>query len=123
VDDIPLREQQFGKICAVLSRHAGPGDSVLLVHELVTLGYRPRLVLKGSLQWAPLLDVILNRVPSSFVGPRGRTGVEEVGRRLRSRLLIASGYLVSDVPSIPGFRIVERLSEDGWAADLLARHK
>jgi ribosomal protein L11 methyltransferase len=51
------------------------------------------------------------------------TGVEEVGRRLRSRLVIVSGYLVSDVPSIPGFRIVERLSEDGWAADLLAHQE
>jgi ribosomal protein L11 methyltransferase len=49
--------------------------------------------------------------------------VEQVGGRLRSGLVVTSGYLVSDVPSVPGFRIVERLSEDGWAADFLARHE
>lgn len=56
----------------VLSRHAGPGDSFLLVHELLERGYRPRVVLKASLQWAPCLDTVLHRVPARFVG--GGTG-------------------------------------------------
>jgi 1-acyl-sn-glycerol-3-phosphate acyltransferase len=62
----------------VLSRPAGPGDSVLLVHELLERGYRPRVVLKSTLRWAPCLDTVLGRVPSSFVGRPGGGGVEAV---------------------------------------------
>lgn len=58
----------------MLSRHAGPGDSMLLLHYLVN-GYRrePRIVLKEFLQWDPMVDVILNRLPVAFV-PAGRKG-------------------------------------------------
>ncbi|MGH8907072.1 MAG: 1-acyl-sn-glycerol-3-phosphate acyltransferase [Egibacteraceae bacterium] len=52
----------------VLSRHAGPGDSLLLVHELVKVHRRqPRIVLKDILQLDPTLDVLVNRLPSQFV--------------------------------------------------------
>jgi len=51
----------------VLSRHAGPGDSMLLVHALVRLGYRPHIVLRDSLQWGPALDTVLNRLPNLFL--------------------------------------------------------
>jgi 1-acyl-sn-glycerol-3-phosphate acyltransferase len=54
----------------VLSRHAGPGDSFLLVHELLSwAGRRPRIVLKDTLQWDPFIDVVLNRLPMRFVDP------------------------------------------------------
>lgn len=58
----------------VLSRHAGPGDSMLLMDGLVN-GYRrnPRIVLKDFMQWDPGVDVILNRLPAAFV-PAGRKG-------------------------------------------------
>ncbi|MGH8871861.1 MAG: 1-acyl-sn-glycerol-3-phosphate acyltransferase [Acidimicrobiia bacterium] len=58
----------------VFSRHAGPGDSFLLMDGLVN-GYRrdPRIVLKDFLQWDPAVDVILNRLPTAFV-PVGRKG-------------------------------------------------
>ncbi len=53
----------------VLSRHAGPGDSFLLVHTLMDRDHlrRPRIVLKDVLQWDPVLDVYLNRLPNHFV--------------------------------------------------------
>jgi 1-acyl-sn-glycerol-3-phosphate acyltransferase len=52
----------------VLSRHAGPGDSVLLIHQLLSLYHRrPRVVLKANLQLDPILDVIANRVPNVFI--------------------------------------------------------
>ena len=55
----------------VLCRHAGPGDSLLLVRALVTLArLRPRIVLKDTLQLDPTVDVLLNRLPSRFVTPR-----------------------------------------------------
>lgn len=51
----------------VLSRHAGPGDSFLLVHGLLLAGYRPRIVLRSALRWVPTIDIVLHRVPSFFV--------------------------------------------------------
>jgi 1-acyl-sn-glycerol-3-phosphate acyltransferase len=52
----------------VLSRHAGPGDSLLLIHEvLVELKRRPRIVLKDLLQYDPVIDIALNRLPNRFI--------------------------------------------------------
>ncbi len=52
----------------VLSRHAGPGDSMMLMDALCnTFDRRPRIVLKEFLQWDPAIDVMLNRLPSIFV--------------------------------------------------------
>lgn len=60
----------------VFSRHAGPGDSFLLMDGLVNGFHRdPRIVLKEFLQWDPAVDVLLNRLPTSFV-PVGRKGGE-----------------------------------------------
>jgi 1-acyl-sn-glycerol-3-phosphate acyltransferase len=57
----------------VLSRHAGPGDSFLLVHHLLSLYQRkPRIVMKASLQFDPSLDVVINRLPHAFVHPHRR---------------------------------------------------
>ena len=53
----------------VFCRHAGPGDSFLLVHALTWWYARePRIVLKDTLQWDPAIDVVLNRLPSRFIG-------------------------------------------------------
>jgi 1-acyl-sn-glycerol-3-phosphate acyltransferase len=67
----------------VLSRHAGPGDSFLLVHTLMDRDHlrRPRIVLKDVLQVDPLVDVYLNRLPNHFVaaGPTaGHASVEAI---------------------------------------------
>jgi 1-acyl-sn-glycerol-3-phosphate acyltransferase len=60
----------------VLSRHAGPGDSFLLVHHLLSLYRRkPRIVMKAALQFDPSLDVVINRLPHAFVHPRKRLAV------------------------------------------------
>jgi ribosomal protein L11 methyltransferase len=47
-----------------------------------------------------------------------RPTLETVAPRLRSRLLIGSGYLPSDASDLPGFRHVRRSTRDSWAADL-----
>ncbi len=61
----------------VFSRHAGPGDSMLLMDGLANRFQRnPRIVLKEFLQWDPAIDILLNRLPSAFV----RTG--EKGQEL-----------------------------------------
>lgn len=52
----------------VMSRHAGPADSILLMYELMSqFERRPRIVLKEALQWDPAFDVLLNRLPTHFV--------------------------------------------------------
>ena len=64
----------------VFCRHAGPGDSFLLVHALVNWYARePRIVLSEALQWDPGLDVVLNRLPNRFL-PAG--GGEQLQRRI-----------------------------------------
>lgn len=69
-----------GRPLIVLSRHAGPGDSFLLVHALLTLAQRrPRIVLKETLAFDPLIDVILGRLPHCFVG-RGVNGGEQAAQ-------------------------------------------
>ncbi|HEX9775324.1 MAG TPA: 1-acyl-sn-glycerol-3-phosphate acyltransferase [Actinomycetota bacterium] len=52
----------------VFSRHAGPGNSLLLIGTIM-IGYarHPRIVMLAKLQWEPLFDVMLNRVPNRFI--------------------------------------------------------
>ena len=63
----------------VLSRHAGPGDSFLLVHTLMNRDHlrQPRIVLKDVLQLDPLIDVYLNRLPNHFVTVDPAAGVNQ----------------------------------------------
>ena len=59
----------------VLSRHAGPGDSLLVMDGLYNgFGRQPRIVLKEFLQWDPAIDIMLNRLPCAFVPATGRAG-------------------------------------------------
>jgi 1-acyl-sn-glycerol-3-phosphate acyltransferase len=74
----------------VLSRHAGPGDSLLLVHHLLTVYHRrPRIIMKAALQLDPGLDVVSNRVPNVFIRPQ-RTG-ERIYTQEISRLAAGLG--------------------------------
>lgn len=52
----------------VFSRHAGPGNSLMLIGTIL-VGYRrhPRIVMLAKLQWEPLFDVMLNRLPNRFI--------------------------------------------------------
>ncbi|HWG02963.1 MAG TPA: 1-acyl-sn-glycerol-3-phosphate acyltransferase [Trebonia sp.] len=80
----------------VLSRHAGPGDSLLLVRYLLTeCGRRPRIVLKATLQLDPSVDILANRLPNAFIkrheaGPRSHT---QLIRRL-ARTMDETGALL-----------------------------
>lgn len=69
----------------VLSRHAGPGDALLLVHHLLTdYRRRPRVVMKALLQFDPCIDIAANRLPNVFVAPGG--GITEQIERLAGTL-------------------------------------
>ncbi|MFG2087522.1 1-acyl-sn-glycerol-3-phosphate acyltransferase [Spirillospora sp. NPDC048824] len=64
----------------VLSRHAGPGDALLLVHHLLAdYRRRPRVVMKAQLQLDPCIDIAANRMPNVFVTPGGRA-IDDIGR-------------------------------------------
>ena len=71
----PPPETYDGRPLLILSRHAGPGDSFLVVHALVNWYARePRIVLKDTLQWDPAIDVVLNRLPNRFIRPSPGAG-------------------------------------------------
>ena len=78
----------------VLSRHAGPGDSLLLVHTLMDAEHlrEPRIVLKAALQFDPFVDVYLNRLPAQFISPDPGPGEDPEAGIAR----LASGMDVDD---------------------------
>ncbi|MFE0681134.1 1-acyl-sn-glycerol-3-phosphate acyltransferase [Streptomyces sp. NPDC058961] len=74
---IPPRTDRPRDGIVVFARHAGPGDSILLVHGLLCgAGLRPQVVLKQFLRWDPCLDIVLSRLPHCFVPHRAETGSE-----------------------------------------------
>jgi ribosomal protein L11 methyltransferase len=50
-----------------------------------------------------------------------REAVLRIATRVRSPLLVGSGYLLGDRPAPPGFRLVQHRTFEGWAADLFER--
>ncbi|GAA3642663.1 lysophospholipid acyltransferase family protein [Nonomuraea antimicrobica] len=72
----------------VLSRHAGPGDSFLLIYHLLSrYRRRPRIVMKAALQYDPSLDVVVNRLPNAFVSRKsGQTRIIDEIRHLSATM-------------------------------------
>jgi ribosomal protein L11 methyltransferase len=70
-------------------------------------------VLDGEADVLPRVDVAVANV---LLAP-----VERILARLDADLALTSGYLASDRPIAPGWRRVDRLELDGWAADRFAR--
>lgn len=74
----------------IFSRHAGPGDTVLLV-DLLLDRYRrlPRVVFKHQLALDPCVDLIGHRLPHAILDTSDRQGceerIEEVARGLSAR--------------------------------------
>lgn len=68
---VPSPARATARPLLVFARHAGPGDSLLLVRTLLCeAGLRPQLVLKRFLRWDPCLDVLISRTPHVFVPSR-----------------------------------------------------
>lgn len=52
----------------VFGRHAGSGNSLMMVRTLMLrFGRRPRVVMLAFLQWDPVIDVLAHRLPSLFI--------------------------------------------------------
>lgn len=61
----------------MFSRHAGPGDSLLLVHQLLDRFDRlPRIVLKEVLAFEPVIDLITQRLPNALIDPGDQDACE-----------------------------------------------
>ena len=114
----PAPDVHPGYALIVASRHAGPGDSLVLVHALMH-DYRrePRVVLKDTLGWDPLVDVLLDRIPSRFV--TSGDGVEEQVATLAADLDDDDAFVIFPEGGnfTPGRRrrAIDRLRERGLA--------
>ncbi len=52
----------------VFGRHAGAGNSLMMIRTLMLrFGRRPRVVMLAFLQWDPVIDVVAHRLPSLFI--------------------------------------------------------
>jgi 1-acyl-sn-glycerol-3-phosphate acyltransferase len=75
----------------VLSRHAGPGDSLLLIHYLLSECHRrPRVVMKATLQLDPTADIAANRLPNAFLR-RAAHGAAAASQRTEQIRRLAAG--------------------------------
>ncbi|MDN4491183.1 1-acyl-sn-glycerol-3-phosphate acyltransferase [Demequina sp. SYSU T00068] len=71
LEDADLDQIAPGRPLIVVCRHAGPGDSFVMVDALLNRFKRnPAIVLKDTLQWDPAIDLLLNRIPTRFITPR-----------------------------------------------------
>ncbi len=73
-----------GRPVVVLSRHAGEGDTLLVIYELLCRRDRgPRVVMHEALRLDPLIDVLGDRLPNRFVDPRGGDTEVEIAAMAR----------------------------------------
>jgi 1-acyl-sn-glycerol-3-phosphate acyltransferase len=107
----------------VLCRHAGPGDSFLLVHTLMNRDHlrQPRVVLKDVLQLDPLIDTYLNRLPNYFVSsdpgaPSSEDAIADLARDMGDEdalLIFPEG---ANFTPKRRFRAIQRLRQRGLVA-------
>jgi len=105
----------------VLGRHAGEGDTLLVVEHLIGRYDRwPRVVMNEALRLDPLVDVLGHRLPNRFVDPRGGDTEVEIAA-MASDLDDRSAVLI--FPEGGNFserrrrRGIERLEEAGHAEE------
>jgi 1-acyl-sn-glycerol-3-phosphate acyltransferase len=120
--DGPAPDAHPGVPLLVCCRHAGPGDSFTLIHALMHWYNRePRVVLKDTLAWDPMIDVVLGRIPARFISPDPKAGND-----LESQIsALVSGLDENDAfvifPEGGNFtplrrqRSIQRLRRPGWS--------
>ncbi len=113
----------------VLSRHAGEGDSLLVLHQLLCRhGRRPRLVLHEALRIDPLIDALGRRLPNRFVDPRGGDTEIEIAAMTRdigddgAVLIFPEGGNFSQARRQRGIERLERGGHDEQAAHAREMH-
>ncbi len=73
-----------GRPVVLLSRHAGEGETLFVLHELLTRHSRgPRVVLHERFRLDALIDALGERLPNRFVDPRGGDTEVEIAAMAR----------------------------------------
>jgi 1-acyl-sn-glycerol-3-phosphate acyltransferase len=105
----------------VLGRHAGEGDSLLVLHEVLCRHRRePRIVLHEALRLDPLIDALGSRLPNRFLDPRGGDSEVEIAAMTTN---LTAGEAVLIFPEGGNFsaarrdRGIERLEQTGHAEE------
>jgi len=110
-----------GRPVLVLGRHAGEGDTLLVIHELLCQrGRGPRLVMHEALRLDPLIDVLGERLPNRFVDPRGgdtETEIAELARALGGTAALVIFPEGANFSAQRRLRGIERLEHAGHAAE------
>jgi 1-acyl-sn-glycerol-3-phosphate acyltransferase len=112
-----------GRPVVLLSRHAGEGDTLLVIHELLCRHDRgPRVVMHEALRLDPLIDVLGGRLPNRFVDPRGGDTEAEIAamaRELDGRgalVIFPEGANFTEARRRRGIERLEQLGHDEEAA-------
>jgi 1-acyl-sn-glycerol-3-phosphate acyltransferase len=72
-----VRALESDRPLLVFSRHAGPGDTIFIVDELVSrFGRRPSVVFKESLAVDPSVDLLAHRLPQAMIDTSDREACE-----------------------------------------------
>ena len=105
----------------VLSRHAGEGDTLLVINELlVRHGRHPQVVMHERLRLDPVIDVLGTRLPNRFVDPRGGDTERDIAE-LAAGLDGASALIIfpegRNFSPAHRLRAIERLEQAGHAAE------
>jgi 1-acyl-sn-glycerol-3-phosphate acyltransferase len=74
----------------IFSRHAGPGDTIFIIDELMSrYGRRPSVVFKETIALDPSVDLLAHRLPHAMLDTSDReeceVRIEQVTRRLARR--------------------------------------
>jgi 1-acyl-sn-glycerol-3-phosphate acyltransferase len=108
----------------VLSRHAGPGDTIFIVDQLMSRFRRhPSVVFKQSIAIDPCVDILSHRLPQAMIDPADREGakarIEQAVAQLGSRgalLLFPEGGNFTDERRRSALDRLRRKGRHGSAA-------
>lgn len=110
-----------GRPVVVLSRHAGEGDTLLVIHELLCRHDRgPRIVMHEALRLDPVIDVLGGRLPNRFVNPRGgdtELEIAALARELDERAALVIFPEGANFTEERRRRGIERLARAGHAEE------
>jgi 1-acyl-sn-glycerol-3-phosphate acyltransferase len=112
-----------GRPVIVFSRHAGEGDTLLVIHQMLSHYDRgPRVVMHEALRLDPLVDVLGERLPNRFLDPRGgdterevKSMAEELGETA-ALVIFPEGKNFSEETRRRGIERLEKLGHDDEAA-------
>lgn len=109
----------------VFGRHAGIGNSVMMIRTLmIRFHRRPRVVMLDFLQWEPIVDVVCHRLPSLFIDhdpAHADDFVRRIGELARGMderdafVLYPEGHDFTERLRVRAIAYLRRKGHDRWA--------